>query len=309
MDIINFKHDVEKKFTEITDNKQLCDHEFDKFTEIISKISSKYSDLFDNTNNSIIGIDSCNFQNKLFELYFQHLKKNYNMIQNRIYGDYYKIYRQIKKYIESIESITIIDISFTTYKDLVNDKLYDFNDVIKLQNTIHHYIKCINDLIHTKNINILQFLDSNKKGYDVNYYINEEKTNIQIYSEKNLLFINYLNTCNLYHNKYLLNLLSHIGFYINHINNEINLNDYKQETVKKELLSQLKKPEKEEKIEKSEKEEEEAEEEEAEEAEEEESEEEAEKASKKSNNVDLTINEVENIINNEVILRIDKSNN
>ena len=69
MDIINFKHDVEKKFTEITDNKQLCDHEFDKFTEIILKISTKYSDLFDNANNSIIGVDSCNFQNKLFELY------------------------------------------------------------------------------------------------------------------------------------------------------------------------------------------------------------------------------------------------
>ena len=35
MDIINFKYDVEKKFTQIIDNKQLCDHEFDKFTEII----------------------------------------------------------------------------------------------------------------------------------------------------------------------------------------------------------------------------------------------------------------------------------
>ena len=60
------------------------------------------------------------------------------MILNRIYGDYYKIYKQIKKHIESLPSIPIVDISFTTYKDLANDKLYDFNDVIKLQNTIHH---------------------------------------------------------------------------------------------------------------------------------------------------------------------------
>ena len=66
MNIINFKYEVENKFRDIINNKQLCDHKLSELSELISQVESKYSILYNKINTSIIGIDSFNFQNKLF---------------------------------------------------------------------------------------------------------------------------------------------------------------------------------------------------------------------------------------------------
>ena len=231
MEIINLKNAIELDFQKIISNKSKCDEYTTQIDELIEKINVKYNLLIanikDNKNIEIpiyLGIDSLNFQNKLYLLKFENIKKFYNRIFNRIYGDYYKIHKLIKKYITTNTTIPPIDITFTQYKDLDQDKCYNFDEVIKIQNTINQYIQSLYDIINKKNITIEPFINSNNAGYAVKYYISEENTNINIYTNKCLLFINYLTTFNTYHNNYILDYLLQCRFLITTIKNDVNFN-------------------------------------------------------------------------------------
>lgn len=231
MEIINLKNAIELDFQKIISNKSKCDEYTTQINELIEKINVKYdlliANIKDNKNIEIpiyLGIDSLNFQNKLYLLKFENIKKFYNRIFNRIYGDYYKIHKLIKKYITTNTTIPPIDITFTQYKDLDQDKCYNFDEVIKIQNTINQYIQSLYDIINKKNITIEPFINSNNAGYAVKYYISEENTNINIYTNKCLLFINYLTTFNTYHNNYILDYLLQCRFLITTIKNDVNFN-------------------------------------------------------------------------------------
>lgn len=232
MDIINLKNKIELDFEKIISNKLKCDDYLKEIEEIIEKINIKYNSLIDNIkgNKNIeipiyLGIDSLNFQNKLFTIKYLNLKNIFKKLCHRIYGDYYKIYKLIKNYIISNTTIPIIDVSFTIYKDLDTSTLYNFQEICEIQNTIYQYIQSLYDIISKKNISIQPFINSNNIGYNVNYYIYEENTNINIYTNKCLLFINYLNTFNKYHNHYLLDFLLQCKFLIASINKEIDFNN------------------------------------------------------------------------------------
>lgn len=231
MEIINLKNAIELDFQKIISNKSKCDDYITQINELIEKINVKYNLLIanikDNKNIEIpiyLGIDSLNFQNKLYLLKFDNIKKFYNRVFNRIYGDYYKIHKLIKKYITSNTTIPAIDITFTQYKDLDQDKCYNFDEIIKIQNTINQYIQSLYDIINKKNITIEPFINSDNAGYAVKYYISEENTNINIYTNKCLLFINYLTTFNTYHNNYLLDFLLQCKFLITTIKKDVNFN-------------------------------------------------------------------------------------
>ena len=62
----------------------------------------------------------------------------------------------------------------------------------------------------------------------MNYYINEETTNIITYKNKILLFIKWLTSSVIYHNKYLIELLENLTFKIDYIKKEILLNLYSE---------------------------------------------------------------------------------
>jgi len=231
MEIINLKNAIEMDFEKIINNKSKCDEYINQIEEIIEKINLKYNSLMNNIqeNQNIeipiyLGIDSLQFQNKLYLLKLNNIKNIYNRTFNRIYADYYKIHKLIRKYITTTTSIPGIDINIPPYKDLDQNKYYKFEYTIKIQNTINQYIQSLYDIITQKNITIQPFLNSDKAGYAVNYYISEEKTNIQIYKNKCLLFINYLTTFNNYHDKYLSDFLLQCRFMITTVKNDIDFN-------------------------------------------------------------------------------------
>ena len=231
MEIINLKNTIELDFQNIISNKVKCDDYVNQISELIEKINIKYNALIrnikDNKNVEIpiyLGIDSLNFQNKLYILKFENIKKFYMRVFNRIYGDYYKMHKLIKNYIISNTTIPVINVIFTQYKDLDIDKCYQFDEIIKIQNTINQYIQSLYDIITKKNITIKPFINSDNAGYAVKYYISEENTNISIYTNKCLLFINYLTSFNTYHNNYLLDFLLQCRFLITSIKKDIDFN-------------------------------------------------------------------------------------
>ena len=166
MDIINYKNGIDFSFQDIIINKQICDNLIKSTINIIKKLKEKYIELLKNINNtsSYLGIDSFNFQNILLDMQLEHFKLMFNIIINRLYCDYYKIYKSIKNFVETnYKDIPIIESKFTVYKDLDIEKIFYFQEIIQLQNVIHQYIKNMIDILLNKNIEIQQFISNNNK--------------------------------------------------------------------------------------------------------------------------------------------------
>ena len=248
MDIITLKNSSKKKFEKIIEKKQNIAEKMNKFSALIAKSSDVFLEISKNTNKSMhnniyLGIDTYNFQNKQIEFTHNYFKQQYLFIFNRIYGDNYKIFKHIKNFTEEKnKKETIIDISYAKYKDLEIYKEFDFKTTIDLNNAIYVYINFIYDTYINKKKDIDPIYALNEIGCNLNYYINEESTNISIYKEKILLYISYLNTCNHYHNQYLSDLLEYIDYSIEKICNNLRLNlntDYRFLDMRKDVKSIL----------------------------------------------------------------------
>lgn len=224
----NLKSDIEINFEKIIILKTGCDDNLKIIEEMINRINIKHSFLINNINKNenteipfYLGIDSLNFQKKLYVFKLDNLIKNYNKVFNCIYRDYYKIHKIIKNYITTNTNINPKTEIFSKYKDLEDDKEYNFEETIKIQNTILFYIEALLEIVNNKHLKLFHFINSNKAGYAVNNYINEENTNIQIFLNKSDLYLNYLNTANKYHNNFLDDLNNQCNFIINAIESDI----------------------------------------------------------------------------------------
>ena len=114
--IENFNNNISKK------------REIDRFlillqekVDYLNSIYQKY--LASNIKDKLHGLDSLHFQSKLVVQEMDNNKVLFNIIKNRIYGDYYKLFKNILKYsLELLPDSNIIknfeNKEFPIYKDL-----------------------------------------------------------------------------------------------------------------------------------------------------------------------------------------------
>ena len=133
----NNNNNFKKAFSII---KDLREHSSNILIDIRSKLNileNTYKELLEfNSDEHTTGLDSLYFQNKLFELQFVNNNNIFDIINNRIYGNYYKLYKEINKYILS-QKYTLDNNyikEFPIYKDLDNDEKYDFKLIIEIYN-------------------------------------------------------------------------------------------------------------------------------------------------------------------------------
>jgi len=131
-------------------------NDIDKFLLYISEISAKlkeyYSELVKNNKSNIFlfGIDSLFFQNKLIDYEFTNYNELLDMITNKMYCEYFKLYKLMLKYVDehfndpkTLNNLKVRD-SFPIYKDLEIYKKYDFQII----NDIHQEIHVIFGIMH-----------------------------------------------------------------------------------------------------------------------------------------------------------------
>ena len=68
---------------------------FDNLEQRVLKLKDLYKDFIDQNTTTlfIFGLDSFYFQNKLIDIELGDMKKFYDLIMNRMYCEYYKLYR------------------------------------------------------------------------------------------------------------------------------------------------------------------------------------------------------------------------
>ena len=100
MDDFSFK-ELKTKFNELKSLRQNVLVILEQIDTKLDRMDTLYDELLGDVDNNlfIIGLDAYYFQKQFFKMEFEHILLYFSMISNRIYFDYYKLFKTIKHYV------------------------------------------------------------------------------------------------------------------------------------------------------------------------------------------------------------------
>lgn len=205
---------------------------FDSLETLKQKLKGIYLDYIEQNkkNDYTFGLDALHFQNMLIDLEYDNMDKLYKIIDNKMYCEYYKLFKLICKYVEeNTAEKKILDVcktktQFPIYKDLEQFKVYEFN----LINELHHNILQLLDemIIIYKNKQHELETDQMKSRYGLNldnYIFTLSYKNETIFQNVKL-FTRYLQSYHKYHTLYLTRLDIKLRLMWGQMNEDIKIN-------------------------------------------------------------------------------------
>ena len=202
---------IKSKFDELKETRLEIKQGINKIKEIKDSVKKNYMQYIEKEKQNYFGLDSFHFQNKAIELEHTNMLRLYHFIDNRIYGDYYKLFHMIEKSLkEQLNEDQLHKIKelyhlkqYPVYKDLDPLKIYDFDLINQIHQDIILVLENVKELFQENRINI----DDHKKhlilGMNIdNYVINQEYMNQHLHMS-NQLHENYLNVFHKYHAEWL----------------------------------------------------------------------------------------------------------
>ena len=195
------------KIKDIRNNVTIC---FNALETKQTKLKATTSEFVKNNRNNIFvfGLDSFQFQSKLIDYEYNDMKKFYLALNNRMYCEYYKLYKIILQYAEDIigtnKNIEMLKSNniFPIYKDLEPLKQYNFDTIEELHKTIISLLNTLNDHILFKENQLQLFQQKQKSGLNINNFVNTFDFDIVVIKQKCLLFLSYLDFFHTIHTKH-----------------------------------------------------------------------------------------------------------
>ena len=182
------------------------------------------------TTDYVFGLDSFRFQTRIIDLEYDDIQRLYTAYINRMYGEYFKLYKIIEKSIHNINNRKLISISkanqgFPIYQDLEPFKKYDYKVITNIHEVI---LILINSIIgyHEDKIQEMEFQQQKQNiGLNINNFIHSFSYDNTILENKINLFINYLSFFHTVHTKYMKRFISKINLFISQLNHDIIFDD------------------------------------------------------------------------------------
>tara|TARA_Y100000816_G_C26102568_1_gene584775 strand:- start:2214 stop:3116 length:903 start_codon:yes stop_codon:yes gene_type:complete len=207
---------------------------FKVIKENICILDNKYNILITNKNITETGflyvLDSLHFQKKNLEFDLDYFKKSYNNILYRMYGDYYKLYKDLTKYTEQ-NKINIKMKNIEKFKDLEKTNI-DFKIIIDINFDIIEILLILNDNNLKNKYNNKELFNLLNTGLNINslvniiqYNDNNLENNITLFNDNLISYYNY-------HNKYISNTFIYVTDLSNMLNDIIkNKNEVNDENI------------------------------------------------------------------------------
>jgi hypothetical protein len=233
---------IEKKFEEIKTIRFSIKNTFKTLTEKHKEIKEQYKKYIENNKKNDL-LDSFYFQIKLMDYEYETTDKLYNLIDNRMYCDYYKlfiiVYNFFKAQFKNEKSEMIIKNSkYPVYKDLDHFKLYDFDTVNDIHQDIIRLVDYINKIIHQNESEIKTHKLNAKSGLNIDNYIFNLEYNNFLIKNNHMLYINYLSAYHKYHTSFLTNLHNKLNLIYDQLDNDVNFNQPIKEK-KNNMINQM----------------------------------------------------------------------
>lgn len=247
---------MEDKLHELNDNFKSMVHIrenviviMDVVKQRIDKLKEMYND-FIKTNKKnlfIFGLDTFHFQNKLVDIEYDDMKRMFHAINNRMYCEYYKLYKIIVDYIvHHVTDKKILELiktsnTFPVYKDLEPFKQYEFTYVQEIHENIILLLKAVCNYLNNKNYELQNHETKQLIGLNIDNFVNTFSYDIFVMREKINLFISYVDFFHNLHKKFLERFTKKMKFMLEQLNADIKFDNDSLENEKVEKERTLKK--------------------------------------------------------------------
>lgn len=237
---------IKDGFGKIKDLRIEVNSIFDLLEQRIIKLNKTYTEFVKNNNENlfVFGLDSFKFQSKFIDIEYNDMKRLFFAISNRMYCEYYKLYKIVSDYIKtSVNDKKILDLlkinnKFPIYKDLEPFKQYSFDVIQDIHENIIMLVSVINDFIIIKHNELISYQKKQDVGFNINNFVSTFNYNISLMKENGVLFISYLDFCHNLHTKYLKRFATKVQLMNSQINHDIQFED-NVESVNKNILDNL----------------------------------------------------------------------
>ena len=176
----------------------------------------------------MFGLDSFHFQGKLLSIEYEDMLRMYNAITNRMYCEFYKLYKLILNYIHNdLKNNTILEtmnlLTFPKYLDLEPFKKYDFTIIQNIHETSIDILFSLESYLSQQETDLETYKEKNKSGISIDNFINTFNYNNVLLKEQIKLFVNYIVFFHKMHNKYLSRFLMKAKLMHSQITHDIKL--------------------------------------------------------------------------------------
>jgi hypothetical protein len=240
-------NDLKLDFTKVVDLKNENVKMFDTLDIKIKNLKNIYSEFIKNNKQHlfIFGLDSFHFQGKLIDIEYDDMKRLYYAITNRIYCEYFKLYKIVVDYIsETVDDdkkmldLIKVNNNYPVYKDLEPFKHYDFELIQSVHETIIGMLIAIYNYLLHKEHDLKQHQEKNATGLNIDNFIQTFNFNNLVLREKMTLFVSYVEFFHKLHTKYFKRFTTKMQLFISQINNDIKFEDSAElnKTKRKSML-------------------------------------------------------------------------
>jgi hypothetical protein len=240
---------LKQNFLTIKNIRNKVTNIFQILEEHLKKLKQTYAEFIVNGKQQlfVFGLDSFQFQSKLIDIEYEDMKRLFLAINNRMYCEYYKLYKIIAEYVKenitdkkTLEFVKSLN-TFPVYKDLEPYKQYNFELIQDLHEDIIILLYEINDFILNKENELQIHKQKQEFGLNINNFVTTFNFNIIMVKEKGMLFISYIDFFHTLHTKYLQRFSMKMNLMYSQVTHDIRFDDSPQPSKikKEELLNTL----------------------------------------------------------------------
>jgi len=236
---------VKHNFGKIKDIRVAVANIFNTLEVKITKLKSTTNDFIKNNHETlfVFGLDSFMFQSKMIDYEYSDMQKYFLALNNRMYCEYYKLYKLVLEYIEQNSGISQnktfemikANSKFPVYKDLEPYKQYSFETIEEVHKTIISLLNIINDYIVLKDAELENFKMKQYSGFNINNFVNTFDFNIVIIKQKLSLFMSYLEFFHNIHTKHFKRFSKKMKLMDDYINDDIQFDDSPRRKVSRDF--------------------------------------------------------------------------
>jgi hypothetical protein len=193
----------------------------------LNELKDLYGQLVKKNNKKIFlfCLDSFYFQYKTLSAELDNIQRYITMINNRVYGDYYKLYHiillELSASDQAIQKLLYDFKKYTPYKDLDPFHEYKTSDIMNIHTDILRVINHIYIQFLKKEQTIIHYRDATTPGMSIGNFIHTLSYENTLQKEQLMLYVNYLTFFHKSQHGYLFKLLSRARAFQTEIEDDI----------------------------------------------------------------------------------------
>lgn len=209
---------IQKNFSSLILLNQKIENEKSKLRLKLKNLKDTHAKMSKSNNKQIFlfCLDSFYFQYKIFSMELDNLEKFDDLIKNRTYCDYYKLYKLILKYINENNDELEIEVNHSlvpVYKDLEPFFDYGVENIKLVHENMIDCIKSMFDTVLKKQDVINEYTTKKKAGYSISNFINTLTHENNVLKAQLDLYLNYISFFHISQQKQIKRLFdSYVNF-------------------------------------------------------------------------------------------------